>query len=207
MLTCNQCLIITNPSHTFVLECSKDKIECSQAIINPAKEAKRSNLSVRDGLRKIGAAFLSTREVSAQECVHRRLPELWLRKIFPKTLFVSTDIAENRVRFAKKQQEIDELDDDSSDILKSNIIDRYSDRPKNIPLIKGMCLALFAPHYFKDYSKEIMICRNTKLIIRYHTPDKKEPEKYFHYLLVLYFPWCNLISLLSRCMFSSNKQR
>ena len=179
MLTCNQCLIVTNASHTFVLECSKDKIECSQAIINAAKEAKRSNLSVRDGLRKIGAAFISTREVSAQECVHRRL----LEKYFRKPFLLAQILRKIASGLQKKQQEIDELDDDSSDIFKSNIIDRYSDRPKNIPLIKGMCLALFAPHYFKDYSKEIMICRNTKLIIRYHTPGKKEPEKYFRYFL------------------------
>ncbi len=77
-----------------------------------SKKAKEANLNVKDGLRKIGAAFLSTREVSAQECVYRCMPELWLRKIFPKTLFVSMDFAENRVRFVKKQQELDELDDD-----------------------------------------------------------------------------------------------
>jgi hypothetical protein len=45
---------------------TNDETECSQAIINAAKEAKEANLSIRDGLRKIGAAFLSTREVSAK---------------------------------------------------------------------------------------------------------------------------------------------
>ena len=130
---------------------TKHETECSQAIINAAKEAKQANLSVRDGLRKIGAAFLSTREVSAQECVYRCMPELWLRKIFPKTVFVSTDFAKDRVRVAKTPQELDDLDDDSTDIFKTNIIVRYSDRPKNIPVINDMCLALFAAHYFKDY--------------------------------------------------------
>lgn len=47
---------------------SKDETECSQAITNAVKEAKNSNLSIRESLRKVGAAFLSTREVSAQEC-------------------------------------------------------------------------------------------------------------------------------------------
>ncbi|CAB3990516.1 Hypothetical predicted protein [Paramuricea clavata] len=131
-----------------------DETECSKAIINAAKEAKEANLNVRDGLRKIGAAFLSTREVIAQECVYRCMPELWLRKIFPKTLFVSTDFAENCVRFVKKQQELDELDDDSTDIFKSNIIIRYGDRPKKIPVVNDMCLALFAAHYFKDYKSD-----------------------------------------------------
>ena len=80
---------------------TKDETECSQAIMNAAKEAKTANLNVKDGLRKIGAAFLSSREVSSQECVYRCMPELWLRKIFPKTLFVSTDLPEKRVRIAK----------------------------------------------------------------------------------------------------------
>ncbi len=131
---------------------TKDETECSQAIINAAKEAKQANLSVRDGLKKIGAAFLSTHEVSAQECVYRCMPELWLRKIFPKTVFVNTDLAENRVRVTKSQQELDELNDDSTDIFKSNIIVRYSDRPQNISVINEMCLARFAAYYFKDYT-------------------------------------------------------
>ena len=63
---------------------TKDETECSQAIMNAAKEAKESKLNVKDGLRKIGAAFLSSREVSSQESVYRCMPELWLRKIFPK---------------------------------------------------------------------------------------------------------------------------
>ena len=37
-----------------------------------------------------------------------------------------------------------------------------------------------------------MKCRKIKAVIRYHTPNKtKEPEKYFHHLLMLYFPWRN----------------
>lgn len=57
-----------------------------------AKESKAGNLSIREGLRKIGAAFLSSREVSSQECVYRCMPELWLTKFFPKTIFVNTNL-------------------------------------------------------------------------------------------------------------------
>ena len=98
---------------------TKDETECSQAIANAAKEAKAANMNIRDGLKKIGAAFLSTREVSSQECVYRSMPELWLRKIFPKTVFVSTDLPGKRVCVAKTQEELDELDDESTDIFKS----------------------------------------------------------------------------------------
>ena len=82
--------------------------------MNAAKEAKASNLNIRDSLRKVGAAFLSSREVSSQECVYRCMPELWLRKVFPKTVFVSTDFPEKRVRVAKSKPELDELHDNST---------------------------------------------------------------------------------------------
>ena len=62
---------------------SKDETECSQAIMNAAREAKDNNLNIRESLKKVGTAFLSCREVIAQECVYRCIPELWLRKTFP----------------------------------------------------------------------------------------------------------------------------
>ena len=111
-------------------------------------------MSVRDGLRKIGAAFLSSREVSSQECVYRCMPELWLRKIFPATVFVSTDLPDKRLRVTKSQQDLEELDDESTDIFKSNIIERYTIRPSNIPAVNDLCLAEFVAYYYKEYQKE-----------------------------------------------------
>ena len=134
---------------------TKDETECSQAIINAAREAKEENLNIRDGLKKIGAAFLSSREVSSQESIYRCMPELWLRKIFPKTVFVSTDMPEKRLRIAKSKLELEEMDDDCTDIYKSNIIERYSIRPNYIPSVNNMCLAEFAAYYYKDYKTEI----------------------------------------------------
>ena len=235
MLIYNLYLITTNVCSYF----TKDETECSQAIANAAKEARLSNTNIRDGLKKIGATFLSTREVSSQECVYRRMPELWLRKIFPKTVFVSTDLLKKRVRVTKTQNELDELDDDSTDIYKSNIIERYSLRPKGIPSVDQLCLAKFAAFYYKDYRtndantrdsqpdilndellesqhfnedtketclppkiklmgrNEYMKCRKVNAVIIYHTPNKrKEPELYFHHLLMLYLPWRDETELL-----------
>ena len=70
-------------------------------------------MSVQDGLRKIGAAFLSSHEVSSQECVYRCMPGLWLRKIFPATVFVSTDLPDKRLIVTNSQQDLEELDDES----------------------------------------------------------------------------------------------
>ena len=130
---------------------TKDETECSQAIINAAKEAKANNMDIRDSLRKIGAAFLSTREVSSQECVYRCMPELWLRKIFPATVFISTDLPDKRIRVTKTKKELDDLDDESTEIFKSNIIERYTIRPASIPTVNNLCLAQFAAYYYKDY--------------------------------------------------------
>ena len=45
---------------------------------------------------------------------------------------------------------------------------------------------------------ECMRCRKVQAVIRYHTPTKrKEPELYFHHLLMLYFPWRNKTELLT----------
>ena len=39
-------------------------------------------------------------------------------------------------------------------------------------------------------SKEDMKCKKVKAVIRCHTPkNTKEPDKYFHNLLMLYYPW------------------
>ena len=80
------------------------------------------------------------------------MPELWLRKVYPKTVFVSTGLSEKRVTVAKSQTELDALDDDSTDIYKSNIIERYRMRPHTIPSVDSLCLAQFASYYYKEYS-------------------------------------------------------
>ncbi len=43
-----------------------------------------------------------------------------------------------------------------------------------------------------------MKCRKVQAVIGYHTPNKtKEPELYFHHLLMLYLPWREESKLLS----------
>ena len=80
-MTCNLHLTTTKCITYVCSYFTKDETECSQAIMNAAKEANKENLSVRDSLKRIGAAFFSTREVSSQECLYRCKPELWLRNI------------------------------------------------------------------------------------------------------------------------------
>ena len=83
--------------------------------------------------------------------LYRCMPEFWLRKTFPCTVFVNTGLPEERCRVAKSKEEIEALDDESTDIFMSNIIERYSDRPN---IVDHLCLAEFAAYYYKDYKKD-----------------------------------------------------
>lgn len=81
--------------------------------------------------------------------------ELWLRKFsLQQLVFVSTDLADKQVQVAKKKQELDDLDDESTDIFKSNVIECYSIQPASVPDVDNLCLVQFAAYYFKDYRKE-----------------------------------------------------
>ena len=137
---------------------TKGETHCSEAIRTAAKEAKKNNLGLKESLKKIGAAFLSSREVSSQECVYRCLPKLWLRKTFPGTVFINTSLPDLRIRTMKSKEQIAELDDDSTEIFNSNIIERYSDRPDRNFMdgvyseIENLCLAEFAAYYYKQYT-------------------------------------------------------
>ena len=54
--------------------------------------------------------------------------------------------------------------------------------------------------------KETMKRRKIKAVIRFHTPSKaKEPEKFYHHLLMLYFPWRKETDLLGDDQLYSTK--
>ena len=100
-------------------------------------------------------------------CLQMYAPELWLRKISPKTVFVSTNVPDKRVHVTKTQSGLDDLDDDSTDIYKSNIIEQYSLRPISIPTVNKLCLAQFAAFYYKDYKTEYDETKDSQPIILY----------------------------------------
>ena len=92
--------------------------------------------------------------MSSQECIFRCLPELWLRQTFPGTVFINTDLPEKRIRTRKSNQQLSELENDSTEIYNSNIIERYSDRPDrgymngSFSEVDHLCLEAY---YYKEY--------------------------------------------------------
>ena len=133
---------------------SKTETESSLAMKKAAEEAE--NLNFQERMKKLALAFLSRRQCSLQEAVTQLMPELWLRKTFPGTVFANTNLPEKRYRICKSQQELDELPEDSVEVFKHNMLDRYMDRPtktlKNgkYLAVDNLCYAEFLAFYVLD---------------------------------------------------------
>ena len=75
----------------------------------------------------------------------------------------------------------DEFNDVQPNVLSDDLI-----QSNNI----SNCELVLPPIIKLSNTQETMKCRKIKAVIRFHTPSKiKEPEKFYHHLLMLYFPW------------------
>ena len=68
-------------------------------------EAKNTNSGKFQQMLKIAKAYYSNRECSVQEAVYHVMPELWLRKTFPKVIFASSNFPENWFRICKSEEQ------------------------------------------------------------------------------------------------------
>ena len=132
---------------------SKTEDECSQAMSEAVKESLEANFSNYEQMHSIAQAYSSKRECSLQEAVYHIMPELWLRKIFQAVVFANTNLPENRYRVCLSEAELKELPEDSPDIFKKNMLDRYMSRPDvsfasgKCAIVDQMCFAEFLRYY------------------------------------------------------------
>ena len=58
----------------------------------------------------------------------------------------------------KPKEELKVLSDDSTDVFKRNIIDRYIGHPKsgNFACLKNVCLARFASYYYQQCARKVL---------------------------------------------------
>ena len=96
---------------------SKSEDETSEAMKQTGKEALKMNKSDYERMKAIRKAYITKRECSVQEAVYLIMPELLLRKIFPRVIFLNSSLPEKFFRIFKKKAEIDELPGDSTDIF------------------------------------------------------------------------------------------
>ena len=138
---------------------SKSEDKCSSAMKEALKEAVNLEKSSYEAIRSIAKAYNTNRECSVQEAVYLTMPELWLRKCFPAIQFINTNLPNERYRVFKSEEELEDLDDDSSNVFKRNMLDRYLERPdstfKNgqFSMFEAMCYAKFCANYELDTKK------------------------------------------------------
>ena len=115
----------------------------SQLLRQVSKEASRGNTTLVEQMRHIGNKFLNAVEISAQEAAYIAL-QLSLRRSSRSTVYLNTGLPHERVRLLKTCQEIENMDDEDTNIDSSNILDRYSSREKGL---ERTCLAEWAAWY------------------------------------------------------------
>ncbi|XP_066911415.1 uncharacterized protein [Clytia hemisphaerica] len=135
---------------------SKNETSSSNAMKEALAECKELDKDKFETMRKLAQAYSDNRECSVQEAVYQLMPELWLRKGYPQVMFVNTNLPEDRFHMFKSEEELSELPEDSEDVFKKNILDRYIDRP-NITFSNGkyreidyLCYAQFCSNYELD---------------------------------------------------------
>ena len=62
------------------------------------------------------------------------------------------------------EEELDELHDDSTDIHKSNMIERHIIHPNTIPSVDKLCLVEFATYYYKVFKTDCINYAQPKIL-------------------------------------------
>ena len=123
----------------YCLYVSKSEDECSLSITQKVRDAFEGGLDNREQMISVTNPYLSKREYSVQESVYHVLPGQWFRKTFPGVIFTNSNVPEKGFRMFLRENEITGFPDDSKDIFKQNMIDRYIDCP-NITYFGGKYL-------------------------------------------------------------------
>ena len=87
---------------------SKDENEKSEAMKEAVKDAINGKKSDFERIKAIARVHTTKREGSVQEAVYLVMPVLWLRKTFPKVLFLNSNIPEKRYRILRNKKKFDE---------------------------------------------------------------------------------------------------
>ena len=106
---------------------SKSYDEFSQAIGQVLKEAFEDKLDNYQQMKSVSQTYVNKRECSIQECVCQVLSGHCLKKTFPGLTFAKSNTPEKRYRICREENDMSQLPEDSRDIFKKNMIDRYID--------------------------------------------------------------------------------
>ena len=129
---------------------SKTQRGMSALMDRACKEAKAGNKDLKQQVRHIGNAFLNSVEVSSQEACYLLL-QMPLTSASRDVVFINTSHPDDRTFLLKNQESLEKLSKHSTDIQASNVIKRYSQRPK---VLEKWCLADYVSLLTIEYPKE-----------------------------------------------------
>lgn len=107
---------------------SKASRGMSEILQRACDEVRNGDFSLRDQFKHISKAFTSSVEICAQEAVYIILG-MPMRRASRDFIFLNTNPPEKRTHLLKTLDELKELEDDDEDVLCSNTIRRYMNRP------------------------------------------------------------------------------
>ena len=132
-------------------------------------------------MKRVGAAFLDHREVSAQEAADRILP-LPMKSTDRAIVFVDTNTKKERIGVLKNSAQINELDDNDCNVFCKNLLDRHQHRPLQL---QNMCLAQFAADYVTYYKGDDDDVTHSDVLSSVTTGDSTELSRLHSHLAMV----------------------
>ncbi|KAK3933002.1 OVARIAN TUMOR DOMAIN-containing deubiquitinating enzyme 10 [Frankliniella fusca] len=155
----------------------------------------RSNINLQFVLDEYGAA-ITLINPSEEACYN--VLQIPLSKSSEECIFIPTFPLKDRVRMVKSQARLEQMDENSTEIFESGLLDHYVNRPVSM---EEECLAEFAAYY--RYSSKrgkkgialnndsgFIFKRTCARIIRYRNYHYEvDPDNYIRENLMLFLPW------------------
>ncbi|KAK3917480.1 Protein virilizer [Frankliniella fusca] len=188
---------------TYIIDyINKSNRGMSQILKEVLQQIREGKDSLRKGLTKISNTFYNNSELSIQEACYNIL-QIPLSKSSEECVFIPTFPMAERVRLVKSQNKLEELDEDSTEIFESGLIEHYANRPDSL---KHESLAEFAANftYSSVHTKTSLPLKNNSgyvtrrsksRVIRYRNYHYEiDPQNYLRENLMLFMPWTNEIN-------------
>jgi PIF1-like helicase/Helitron helicase-like domain at N-terminus/OTU-like cysteine protease/Helicase len=187
---------------------SKMEAGMTKMLKDAANDLENGHTTLREKFRKLGNIFINANLMSAQEAAFHVMG-LPLSKCSRASVFIPTASPEERTRMLKPQSEIRQMESESCDVFKQNMIDKYTVRPHNEE-IDNLCLADFAANFTlkkthvtdeelieddalpEDKNDFEMRSRQKSKILRFCNFNKiQDEDNYYREQILLYLPWRN----------------
>jgi len=179
-------------------EPSELKGDLADLFLNVLSQAEHMDSKTK--LLKIGSTVLKSRRMSCHEAAFKVTSTDLITKS-RRVVCVNTMEPKKRYRILKSKAELDQLEDDSTEIFKNNIVDYYAARPANL---ETLTLFEFAQWYERDSSKgnlgsralpriqidkyQIRMKKRSQAAIVRSPKFPRGTDEYFYSLLMLFYP-------------------